>query len=126
MDVKELIANDRFGKHCGMELIEVSEGAATTKLEIQPYHLNGVGIVQGGVLYTLADLALAAASNSYEGTAVGLTSTITYFKAEKSGTLYAKATELSRHRVVATYQVAITNQQDELIAVFQGTVYRKS
>ncbi|MDR1864832.1 MAG: PaaI family thioesterase [Bacteroidales bacterium] len=126
MDTRDLIANDLFAKHCGIELVAVSKGAATAKMDIRPHHLNGVGIVQGGVLYTLADLALAAASNSHGITAVSLTSVITYFKAESSGTLYAEAKELSLHRRVATYQVDITNQQNEPVAVFQGTVYRKA
>ncbi len=124
-NVKELMDNDIFAKHCGIELMEVSEGSAIAKMEIRAYHLNGVGIVQGGAVYTLADLALAAASNSHEQVAVGLTSHISYFTAVSSGTLFAKATEISLRRTVATYQVNVTNEQDELIAAFQGTVYRK-
>ena len=125
MDVKELIGNDLFATYCGIELTDVSEGEASACMKIQPYHLNGVGIVQGGAIYTLADLALAAASNSHGTTAVGLTSSISYFKAETSGILTAKATEISLRRTVATYRVDVTNQNGELIATFQGTVYRK-
>ena len=125
MDIKELIANDQFAKYNGIELVDVSGGSAVTRMVITPNHLNGVGIVQGGAIYTLADLALAAASNSHETTAVGLTSNIAYFKAEKSGTLFATAREISLRRTVATYQVDVTNQDNELVASFQGTVYRK-
>ena len=125
MDIRELIANDRFAKYIGIELVDVSAGSAVTRMVITPNHLNGVGIVQGGAIYTLADLALAAASNSHEATAVGLTSSIAYFKAEKSGTLFATAHEISLRRTVATYQVDVTNQDNELVASFQGTVYRK-
>ncbi len=125
MNIKELIANDQFAKYNGIELMEVSAGSAVAKMVIGPNHLNGVGIVQGGAIYTLADLALAAASNSHGVTAVGLTSNIAYFKAEKSGTLIATAREISLRRTVATYQVDVTNQDNELIASFQGTVYRK-
>ncbi len=126
MNVKELISKDQFAAHSGIELTEVSEGSAVAKMEIYPYHLNGVGIVQGGAIYTLADLALAAASNSHGQTAVGLTSNMTYFKAESSGTLYAKATEISLRRTVATYRVDVVNEKNELVAIFQGTVYRKA
>jgi acyl-CoA thioesterase len=126
MGARELVEKDEFAKHCGITLIHVAKGEATARMEIRPYHLNGVGIVQGGALFTLADLALAAASNAYDVVAVGLTSAITYFKAESAGVLFAKATELSLRRTVATYQVKITNEQDELIAAFQGTVYRKN
>ncbi|MDR1666252.1 MAG: PaaI family thioesterase [Bacteroidales bacterium] len=126
MGAKELVEKDLFAKHCGITLLHVAKGEAIAKMDIQPHHLNGVGIVQGGALFTLADLALAAASNAYGVVAVGLTSVITYFKAESSGVLFAKATELSLRRTVATYQVHVTNEQDELIATFQGTVYRKN
>ena len=124
--VKDLISKDQFAIHSGIELTDVSEGCATAKMIIQPYHLNGVGIVQGGAIFTLADLALAAASNSHGQSAVGLTTNIAYFKAESSGTLYAKATEISLRRSVATYRVDVTNRNDELVASFQGTVYRKA
>ncbi len=126
MNIKELIGNDRFAAYCGIELTEVSEGSAVARMEIKSHHLNGVGIIQGGAIYTLADLALAAASNSHGTTAVGLTSNISYFKAETSGILTAKATEISLRRTVATYRVDVTNQNEELIATFQGTVYRKT
>ncbi len=125
-NVKDIISKDRFAAHSGIELTDVSEGNAVAKMEICPYHLNGVGIVQGGAIYTLADLALAAASNSYGQTAVGLTSNIAYFKAESSGTLYATATEVSLRRSVATYQVNVTNEKGDLVASFQGTVFRKA
>jgi acyl-CoA thioesterase len=126
MNIKELIANDQFAKYNGIELIDVSAGSAVAKMAIGPNHLNGVGIVQGGAIYTLADLALAAASNSHGVTSVGLTGNIAYFKAEKSGTLFATAREISLRRTVATYQVDVANQYHELVASFQGTVYRKS
>ena len=125
MDIRECIANDRFARYNGIELVDVSAGNATTKMVIGPNHLNGLGIVQGGAIYTLADLALAAASNSYGVTAVGLNSNITYFRAEKSGTLFATAREISLRRTVATYQVDVINQENEIVASFQGTVYRK-
>lgn len=123
--VQQLVQKDFFAKHCGIELVEVSAGSAVAKMEIQPCHMNGVGIVQGGAIYTLADLALAAASNSHGETAVGLTAHIAYFQAESVGTLFARASEISLRRSVATYRIDVTNQKDELVASFQGTVYRR-
>jgi acyl-CoA thioesterase len=125
MDVIELMANDRFSEHNGIVLVDVSKGNATAKMVIRPNHLNGLGIVQGGAIYTLADHALAAASNSHGVIAVALTNTITYFTGEKEGVLFATAREISLRRTIATYQVDVTNQANELVASFQGTVYRK-
>ena len=119
------MSGDRFARHNGIELVDVSAGSATSKMVICPNHLNGLGIVQGGAIYTLADLALAAASNVHGVTAVALTNAITYFTAEKEGTMFATAREISLRHSVATYQVDVTNQEDKLVASFQGTVYRK-
>jgi acyl-CoA thioesterase len=125
MDVIELMANDRFSEHNGIVLVDVSAGNATAKMDIRPNHLNGLGVVQGGAIFTLADHALAAAANSHDAVAVGINCAISYFKGEKSGTLIATAREISLRRSVATYQVDVTNQENELVASFQGTVFRK-
>lgn len=125
MNTENPVFIDHFAQYCGIEVISISGGEALARMGIRPYHLNGLGIVQGGAVYTLADLALAAAANSHESSAVGLTANIAYFKAESSGTLYAKAVEVSLRRKVATYRVDVTNQDNDLIASFQGTVYRK-
>ncbi len=55
-------ARDKFAQHCGVELLEVSEGRARAKMEITEHHLNGVNITHGAAIFTLADLAFAAAS----------------------------------------------------------------
>ena len=124
-EVEKLLQKDQFASFNGIELVTVSAGSAVTRMKILPQHLNGMGIVQGGAIFTLADFAFAAASNSHDKSAVGLTTNITYIKAETSGVLYAKASELSLRRTIAVYNVDVVNENEELVAVFQGTVYRK-
>lgn len=117
--------NDRFAKHTGIELLEVSEGKAKAKMDIKEHHLNGVGIAHGGAIFSLADLAFAVASNSHGTVALAINVSIAYLQSVKSGTLYATAEEVSRNPKLATYSVRVTNENNELIALFQGTVYRK-
>jgi len=123
--IMRFFENDRFAKHSGIEVLEVSEGRAKAKMEIGEKHLNGVGLVHGGAIFTLADLAFAVASNSHGTVALAINVSIAYLKATTKGTLFAEAEEVSRNPKLATYAVRVTNEDDELIALFQGTVYRK-
>ena len=124
-EIYALLDKDYFAKQNGVILKEVGKGYATTVMNIEQRHLNGAGVVQGGALFTLADLCFAAAANSYGDLAVSLDANINYVKGVSSGTLTATATEVYRRRTVALYKIEIVNEKDELIAVFQSTAYIK-
>jgi acyl-CoA thioesterase len=124
-DIKAFFTNDRFAKHSGIELLTVAPGHAVAQMPIRPHHLNAVGSVQGGAIFTLADFAFAAASNAHGKVAVAINVSITFMKAASSGTLRAEAREVSVNPRLGSYTVNITDEQDALIAVFQGLVYRK-
>lgn len=123
--IKKFFKNDKFAEYVGIELLEVSKGRAKAKMEIKNHHLNGLKTVQGGAIFTLADLVFAAASNSHGTVAVSINVNISYLKAVTSGTLIAEAREISRNPKLATYTVNITNENGDIIAIFQGMVYRK-
>ncbi|MBK5969725.1 MULTISPECIES: PaaI family thioesterase [Thiorhodovibrio] len=123
--VRKYFSGDRFAEYLGIELLEVSPGRARAKLAIDERHLNGVGIVHGGAIFALADLAFAVASNSHGQIALGINVSIAYHKGVSSGTLYADAEETAFNPKLATYQIRISNEQDDTLASFQGTVYRK-
>ncbi|MBW2247887.1 MAG: PaaI family thioesterase [Deltaproteobacteria bacterium] len=123
--VKNFFKNDRFAEHVGIELLEVSEGRAKAKMEIKEHHLNGIDIAHGGAIFSLADLAFAVASNSHKTIALGINASISYLKAAASGTLIAEAKEVSLNPKLATYEVRVTDETDDIIAIFLGTVYRK-
>ena len=95
------------------------------QVEIKPEHLNGGGVCQGGAIFTLADLAFAAATNSHARLTLSITSSINFFKAESKGFLYAEAREAFSHKRLANCEVRITNETGDLIATFNGTGYRK-
>jgi acyl-CoA thioesterase len=123
--LKEFLQRDEFVKHCGIELVSLAPGHAVTRLKVQPWHLNAVGIVQGGAIFTLADYAFAVASNSHGTVAVGINVGITYMKSASSGTLTAEAQEVALNPKLASYTVNVTDDGHSLIAIFQGLVYRK-
>ncbi|MCC4770100.1 hotdog fold thioesterase [Methanosarcina sp. DH2] len=124
-DLKKFFKKDKFAAHTGIELLEVSPGYAKAMMEIEEKHLNALKAVQGGALFTLADLAFAAASNAYGIAAVGINSNISFVKAATKGTLTAEAKETSINPKIATYTVNITDDEGDLVAIFQGMVYRK-
>ena len=90
MTPQEFFKNDLFAENAGVVLLEVREGYSKAKLEIKPEHLNAGARTQGGAIFTLADLALAAAANSHGTLAFSLSSNITFLRASGPGdTLYA-------------------------------------
>ena len=125
MNIKEFIANDRFAEWLGIELLEASQGSAKAQLEIKDEHLNGVGIAQGGAIFSLADLAFAAAANSRGNIALAINANISFLQPATKGMLYAEAIEISMNHKIASYTVNVRNSNKELIACYQGMAYRK-
>ena len=117
--------NDKFADHVGIKLLEASEGRAKAKMKIKKHHLNGVNTVHGAAIFTLADLVFAVASNSHGTIAMGINVSISYLKAIREGILYAEAKEVSKNPKLATYQVQVTDVDGDIVAMFQGMVYRK-
>jgi len=124
-DMIKTIENDRFANLLGIKLVKVDHGYAEVKMEIKEVHLNGVNIVQGGVIFTLADYAFAAASNTKGLVTVGINASISYFKSPKGKWLFAKAKEISSTRSICNYTVDIFDETDEIIARFNGMGYIK-
>jgi len=125
MDLQRFFERDRFAAEAGIVLTEVSPGLARTRVELRAGHLNGVGIAQGGLLFTLADLAFAAACNSHGTVAVAVDVSISFMKAVSRGVLVAEAREEARTARVSTCLVRVTDEAGDLVALFKGTAYRK-
>jgi len=125
MTVKEFFKADRYAALSGIELLEVEAGRAKTRMEIREIHLNAGNVVQGGAIFTLADYAFAAAVNAYGNLAMSVETSIRYFKGVGEGVLFAEARIVHLHKRLATFQVQVTNEKDELIALFTATAYRK-
>jgi acyl-CoA thioesterase len=125
-DIKQFFAaGDLFARHAGIELLEVEPGKAKASMKIEPYHFNAAKTVHGGAIFTLADFAFAVASNSHGTLSMGINTSVSFVKAATKGTLYAVATEQARNPKLASYLVRITDDAGEVVAIFQGMVYRK-
>ncbi len=122
-----LSQGDRFAANTGCILKEVREGYARAELVVTPDHLNAGGVCQGGVYFTLADIALAAVMNSREQLTFGIENNIVFLKSAKVGdTLIAEAVEVFNHHKIPYVDVRITNQNGDLCSVVTGLAYRKA
>ncbi|MDW7733465.1 MAG: PaaI family thioesterase [Methanolobus sp.] len=123
--IQKYFEQENFGKNSGMSLTEVSKGYAKVEMKIEKRHLNVLGTVHGGAIFTLADMAFAAASNSYGTVAVAINCDISFVKAVGEGYLFAEAKETSINPKISTYVVNVTNENEDTIAIFNGMAYRK-
>jgi len=123
--IRDFFKNDRFAQHSGIELLEIGEGYAKAQMPIRDCHRNGVNLVHGGAIFTLADLVSPVASNSHGTVAVAINASIWFVKAAREGILYAQAKEVSRNPKLAVYSIEVTDDLGELVAKFEGMVYRK-
>ncbi len=121
----DFFKRDRFALLAGAELIEVGEGYAKARMRITEQHLNGGDVCQGGALFTLADLAFAAAVNSHLTLTFSTSSQITFIRPVSEGYVYAEATEIVNHKRMPFAEVKVTDEQGQIVAVFTSSGYRK-
>jgi acyl-CoA thioesterase len=125
--VAEYFARDTFLASLGVRLEHLEEGRARYSVVVTEEMLNFHGMTHGGLLFSLADAALAAASNSRGQTSVATQLSINFVKATVAGvTLVAEARELHAGGPLALYEVEVREAgTNELVARAQATTYRK-
>lgn len=119
------VENDRFAKLIGIRLTKVTKGYALAELTLNENHLNGINKVQGGVIFTLADYAFGAASNSQGFTTVGINVNISYYKSPAGKVIKAEAREISAQKKICGYEINVLDEDGSLIAHVNGLGYRK-
>ncbi|GAA0876232.1 hydroxyphenylacetyl-CoA thioesterase PaaI [Wandonia haliotis] len=122
-----MMRNDAFSQWLGIQVTSTQSGYCKLSMKTRDEMLNGFGILHGGISYSLADSALAFASNSHGQHAVSIETSISHLKPVRTGeTLTAIATERSISHKIAIYDIEVFNENSVKIALFKGTVYRKS
>jgi acyl-CoA thioesterase len=123
--VDQMYGNDWFSQWLGIERIEVKEGSCVLRMKIRKEMLNGFAIAHGGITYSLADTALAFASNSHGRKSVSVETSISHIVSLKEGDIItAKVEEVSLSNKIGIYTITVTNQENKTVALFKGTVYR--
>ena len=122
--VDAMYNNDAFSQWLGIRRVEDGAGRSVLEMTVRPEMTNGFDIAHGGITYSLADSALAFASNGHGRQAVSVETSISHMKPVKAGdVLRAVATERSLGNKIAIYDIQITNRENETVALFKGTVY---
>ena len=123
-----MMENDFCSQWLGIKPIVVEEGHCILEMEVRKEMLNGFATLHGGMAYSLADSALAFASNSYGRISPLINGNMTYSKAAKIGdVLTAEAKVISLGNKKADIDVVITCEgHEEPFYFFRGTVYRTS
>ena len=124
--LEAVFRDDGYVKEIGAELVEWSGGRAVYRLTAEAGHMNFVGSVHGGALFSLADTALGVACNAWGRICVALTVEAQYLTAGLVGeTLRATAVERSRTRRTASYTIDVVAEADgTLRAAFQAMCFR--
>jgi len=124
-EILQIMMNeDSFSQWMGIEIQAIELGSCTLKAEINSTMLNGFRIAHGGISYSLADSALAFASNSRGVQCVSIETSISHIKKVSEGDiLIAEANEIHRGKTTGIYNVNVKNQHNQTIALFKGTVF---
>ena len=128
MNIQELLnRTDRFAANAGCQITEVDTEHAVAEMVVRNEHLNGADVCQGGALFTLADLAIAALMNARGQLTVGISNSIMFVSSAKEGDLLrAEAVNVCNHHKIPSVEVRVTNQEGRLVCHVTGMGYRKS
>lgn len=123
--VAHMMEHDLFSQWLGIEVDEIREGYSRISMVVRAEMINGLGIVHGGVAFSMADSAFAFACNNRNNLSVALDTSINFLKPVHVGDkLIAIAKEIHNGRSTGLYQITITNQHKHEVAVFKGTCFR--
>ena len=126
MQLKDFLnQNDRFAATSGAQVVEMERGYAKAEMTVADNHLNGADVCQGGAIFTLADLAFAAAVNSGGLMTVSVSHSITFIQSARKGDKLTAVARETYHHKMPFCEVKVTNQMDELVCVMTGTAYRR-
>lgn len=125
--VSNMLENDPFSQWMDVKIHEVKEGYCKISCSVKKQMLNGFSVTHGGIVFALADSALAFSSATYGRIALSIDNSISFAKKTEDGdelTAISECIHLSHKTGI--FEVTITNQNDELVAKIKGTVYRTS
>ena len=116
---------DRFAAGAGVRLVEIGDGYARAQMTVTEAHVNGGNVCQGGAIFTLADLAFAAAVNSGGLMTVGTSNSITYLRSARIGDVLTAEARQEDHHKMPFCEIRVTNQDGLLVCVMTGSAYRR-
>lgn len=126
MKFEEIYKEDIFANDQGITLDELNEKHAVMSVTVEHRHKNGGNVGHGGLVFTLADIAMAACANFLQPISVSIQSDIRFLAAAKIGDrLTAEAIAVFGRKSMFNARVTITNQNGDMIAVAEGMYHTK-
>ena len=113
----QLAQKDLFASHVGIELEVIGEEYGVATMPLNAQQRNGMGNAHGGAIFSLADMAFAAAAYATGEYYVNAQSSISYLEPGRVGPLRAEARKLRRGKRLATYEVRVTDADGTVVAV---------
>ena len=121
---QSMYGRDKASQHLGITVAEVRPGYARLEMPVVEWMLQGHDVCHGGLLFALADTAMAFASNAHNETHLAINANIDFLRPATLGeTLVAEASEGNRTRKTGMYDVTITNESGKRICHFRGRTY---
>jgi acyl-CoA thioesterase len=125
--VAKMVEHDTFSRWLGLEVTHVAPNEATVRMTVRPEMVNGFGVCHGGIAFSLADSALAFASNTHGRVTVSVENSIRYPAPIAVGdVLTATAVQERAGGRLAFFTVTVRTGEDAIVGLFTGTVYRTS
>lgn len=119
-----MYARDRASQELGIKLLDIGPGYARMTMVVEDWMLQAHDVCHGGLMFALADTAMAFASNSYNQSHLALNANIDFLRpAQRGETLIAEAREGNRTRRTGMYDVSITNDAGKAVCHFRGRTY---
>ena len=123
--VNFMFTNDAYSQWLGIERLNVAPGLCDLRMTVRSEMLNGFAIAHGGISYSLADTALAFASNAHGLKCYSVETSISHVKmVEEGDVLSTLVEEKSLSKRIGVYHITVFNQNKEAVAFFKGTVHR--
>lgn len=123
--VERMFQKDSYSQWLGIEILETNEGTAKIKMMVRQEMVNGFNVAHGGIMFSLADSALAFACNSRNNLSLALDCNISFLKQVNVGDeLTAEAKEIHNGKSTGVYSIDVYNQHQQRVALFKGTCFR--
>jgi acyl-CoA thioesterase len=123
--VRKMMEKDLFSQWLGIKVLETGEGYSKIAMKVRPEMMNGLGVVHGGICFSLADSAFAFACNSRNNLSLALDTSINFTRPTMpDDVLTAEAKELHNGKNTGLYFITVINQHGHQVALFKGTCFR--
>lgn len=124
-EAKQFFVKDRFATENGMTLDEIGDDWAKASVTLTERHRNAQGGIMGGVIFTLADLAFAAACNSVHSPSVAQQMSVNFLSGSRGSKLFAYAECIKDGRTSGVYNITVTDDLGRDIAFITGIAFKK-